>query len=236
MERCAPKALVASMAAADMANVLRSLGYEPVCVPDGVQALRMCGEDTPDIVVADAILPSLDGFALAKRIRALRLRRMPGIIVMHLPGMGRRLDMPGCAVLEKPAEAGEIRRELEFLAVENRVQNGEGSEKIGRILDLLGVPVHPGREYLADAAFLAGEDTALLMRLTEGLYPMVAARAGTDANAVERAMRRVIDAAWGSGNIEEQYRIFRNTIDAARGKPTCGEMIAQLTEMLRREG
>ena len=52
----------------------------------------------------------------------------------------------------------------------------------------------------------------------------------------ERAMRYAIDAAWRTGQIDNQHRIFGDTIDARRGKPTCGEMIAQLAEELRWEG
>ena len=49
-------------------------------------------------------------------------------------------------------------------------------------------------------------------------------------------LRHVIDAAWRTGEIEQQHRLFGDTIDARRGKPTCGEMIAQLAEELRWEG
>jgi hypothetical protein len=46
----------------------------------------------------------------------------------------------------------------------------------------------------------------------------------------------VIEVAWRTGEIDEQARIFGDTIDARRGRPTCGEMIAQLADILRWEG
>ena len=59
---------------------------------------------------------------------------------------------------------------------------------------------------------------------------------GADARHVERAIRHVIDVAWRSGEMEAQYKIFGDTIDAKRGSPTCGEMIAQIADILRWEG
>ena len=76
---------------------------------------------------------------------------------------------------------------------------------------------------------------SLALSLSARLYPLVASRSGLDATAVERAMRHVIDKAWTQGNIEKQYEIFKGTIDAAKGKPTCGAMIARLSELVRME-
>jgi hypothetical protein len=64
----------------------------------------------------------------------------------------------------------------------------------------------------------------------------VAEMLGIDANAVERAMRSAISAAWRSNQFENQYRIFADTVDAGRGQPSCGEMIACLADILRLEG
>ena len=50
------------------------------------------------------------------------------------------------------------------------------------------------------------------------------------------AICHVIDCAFRTGEIERQHRIFGDTIDARRGKPTGGEMIAQLADILRWEG
>ena len=72
-------------------------------------------------------------------------------------------------------------------------------------------------------------------RLTTALYPLVGRRHGVSARKVEQSMRYAIELAWKRGRIDEQYRIFRGTIDAQRGKPTCGEMIAQLADILRME-
>ena len=103
------------------------------------------------------------------------------------------------------------------------------------LMDALGVPRHPGRECLALAVTLAWHDAGRLASLKDGIYPDVALQTGLSPAQVERALRHAINTAWRNGAIEHQHRIFGDTIDARRGKPTCGEMIAQLAEELRWE-
>jgi len=103
-------------------------------------------------------------------------------------------------------------------------------------MDDLGIPDHPGRQFLSEAITLAWVDIGFLDSLKRQLYFTVARKHGTDAAKVERAMRYAIDTAWSTGEIDRQHRIFGDTIDARRGKPTCGEMIARLADILRWEG
>ena len=83
---------------------------------------------------------------------------------------------------------------------------------------------------------LVWADRRLLRALKAALYPRACLGTGLTPVQAERAIRHVIDVAWREGAIEQQHRIFGETIDARRGKPTCGEMIAQLAEELRWEG
>ena len=104
------------------------------------------------------------------------------------------------------------------------------------LLDRLGVPEHFGREALYRAAALCWRDRRRLANLRDRVYPDAGRPFGRTGAQVERAVRHVIDAAWRTGAMDEQQRIFGDTIDARRGRPTCGEMIAQLADILRWEG
>ena len=108
--------------------------------------------------------------------------------------------------------------------------------RLDQLLDALGIPAHPGREMLKCAAALAWRDSTRLSNLRDRIYPDAARPLGRTGAQAERAIRHVIEAAWRTGEIERQNRIFGNTIDARRGRPTCGEMIAQLADILRWEG
>lgn len=226
---------ISHASAARTAAMLEALGYSCVIASDGGKAFRLCERECPGLVVTDAVLPVIDGAGLAARIRASGVISRPGIVICVHPGLECRVSLPGVAVMEKPLAEDALAKAIGDTALARRIPGRAFSARIGTILDELGVPAHPGRSCLEDAVFLACEDMRLISRLTARLYPMVAARIGMDAAAVERAMRHAIEKAWSDGSIEKQYDIFRETIDAARGKPTCGGMIAQLTEMLRME-
>lgn len=58
---------------ADNAQPLSALfeanGYEARCAADGAEALRIFAEYMPDAVVTDIIMPGLDGYGLARKLR-----------------------------------------------------------------------------------------------------------------------------------------------------------------------
>ena len=239
MARGAKTAVVADISpeqAGRTARMLEKAGYSVAIVRDGAEAFRQCLADAPRALVADAVLPVMDGAGLAKRVREARIPFRPGIVLAALPGFARPFSAPGVCLLAKPFSEEALLGALAKTAVEMRVPDAQLRGHITRMLDRLGVPEHPGREYLIDAAFLACEDQTLISALTAELYPMVARRSGVKPEAVERAMRHAIETAWSRGSIDAQYEIFKGTIDAARGKPTCGGMIAQLSELMRMEG
>jgi two-component system, cell cycle response regulator DivK len=61
---------------------LRSHGYEVLTSEDGLAALRVAQDETPDLVVLDLDLPSLSGTDVARRLRADPLTaKMPLIAV-----------------------------------------------------------------------------------------------------------------------------------------------------------
>jgi two-component system, OmpR family, response regulator len=49
---------------------LRLAGFDVATAPDGFQALRAAQRDRPDLVVLDVMLPDLDGFEVARRLRS----------------------------------------------------------------------------------------------------------------------------------------------------------------------
>ena len=216
---------------------LKAIGFSRVVTAgDGLSALRRVRDFLPDALVADAALPVLSGESLPERVRRMPLAIYPAMILLRLPGM--RIGNPGidCAVLDKPVDADALAMALEALAPERRPVPPEKHGRAGELLLQLGVPRHCGGDYLTRAVEMAWMDSRLLRALTTRLYPSIAAEFGVERRHVERAMRHAIDEAWRSGEMEAQYRLFGDTIDAKRGSPTCGEMIARIADILRWEG
>jgi CheY-like chemotaxis protein len=53
--------------------VLTTLGYDPIVVASGAEALTILQETRPDVILCDLRMPGMDGFDFAKAVR-----RLPG--------------------------------------------------------------------------------------------------------------------------------------------------------------
>ena len=194
----------------------------------------------PRLLLSDAILPGGDGVALAQAVSDAPLNLYPHVLLIDAP----RLPLPGvealnalnAALLEGLPTPEALRRTLTALEARATRLPPARDSRLEALLDRLGVPGHPGRALLKNAVALCWRDRDRLSNLRDRVYPDAARPLGKTGAQAERAIRHVIDAAWRTGEIDEQQRIFGDTIDARRGRPTCGEMIAQLADILRWEG
>lgn len=50
---------------------LKDIGYDVVTASNGVEALQMAQKEKPDIIIADLVMPGIDGIELTKRIKEL---------------------------------------------------------------------------------------------------------------------------------------------------------------------
>jgi CheY-like chemotaxis protein len=77
-------------AAATLDLLLKSLGHETCVVHDGFQALRKAAEFRPEVVLLDIGMPGLDGYEVARRLRALKSERPLRIVA--ITGWGQEAD------------------------------------------------------------------------------------------------------------------------------------------------
>ena len=235
------RAVVASVAPEAPEAAVRGAGFAPVGrAKDAAGALSLLRRLQADLLLADAVLPGMDGPALAEAVLALPLRVRPAVLLIAPGGMAvpgaEGLAARNAALLPGPAESAAVAAAWAALRARAPSLPERCEARLRGQLDALGVPEHPGRRALAAAVTLAWWDGRRLVDRKRNLYPQAARMAGMTPAQAERAIRYVIDAAWRTGAMEEQNRIFGDTIDARRGRPTCGEMIAQLAEHLRWEG
>lgn len=217
-----------------LCGILKNAGFsEIICVSDGLSAVRQAQQTLADIIVADAVLPVLDGGAMAQRIIGLPLNVYPAVVLLAARGICPKTQ---ACVLTKPVSAEGLIKAIDSLRPQDREIPEEKHIRAAQLLDQIGIPQHCGREYLIRAIEMVWLDAGLVKALSQKVYPAVAKRFGADEKHVARAMRHVIDAAWRSGEMEAQYKIFGDTIDAKRGNPTLSEMIARIADILRWEG
>lgn len=92
-------------------TALRVEGFEVVEAGDGIEALRVIEQRTPDLVVLDLGLPSLDGVSVRQELGAQAISRdIPVIIVTGSTDDLAYLDVP--CVLRKPIGIDELLRSI----------------------------------------------------------------------------------------------------------------------------
>ena len=93
-----------------LARALEKAGHEVAATGDGLEALGRAKDERFDLLLADVVMPSLDGFQLASRARALH----PDLQVMFITGFAavtlkaRKRELRGTKVLSKPFHLREL--------------------------------------------------------------------------------------------------------------------------------
>ncbi len=108
------------------------------------------------------------------------------------------------------------------------------NEKLSAVLINSGIrPQLKGYAFLKDSVRFALDAPESLHSLTKTLYPFVASRHSSSARAVERAVRHAIETAWSQGKLYNLNRYFGFCVLEKDEKPTGGEYIGLLTELIK---
>jgi CheY-like chemotaxis protein len=88
--------------AEDVRELLREcieqLGHEVLVAPDGLEGAALIGQANPDVALVDVGLPGIDGYEVARRVRAAASGRSP--VLVALTGYG------GAEVAQLARDAG----------------------------------------------------------------------------------------------------------------------------------
>jgi diguanylate cyclase (GGDEF)-like protein len=91
---------------------LTAAGYEPLIARDGLKALVIANERQPRIIIADWLMPKMDGLRVCKEIRALHTNPMVYFIMLTVQSDKSRLleafDAGVDDFLSKPFHPGEL--------------------------------------------------------------------------------------------------------------------------------
>ena len=58
----------------------------------------------------------------------------------------------------------------------------------------------------------------------------IAEKYNTDPQNVERSIRHAIEVAFTRGNVDDIYRLFKNTVSSTKSRPTNAEFISMLAD------
>jgi diguanylate cyclase (GGDEF)-like protein len=120
-----------------LASLLEAAGYSVLLASDGAEALEMARERRPDVVISDVLMPRMDGYELARRLRDDADTRSIGLVFYTAYfGQPQALDLAhahGVArVLVKPAENDAILRTVGEVLGSRPVSVSEAPDELDR--------------------------------------------------------------------------------------------------------
>jgi two-component system, cell cycle response regulator len=74
-----------------MSYLLKAFGYATLAASDGLEGLKVAGQERPELIICDIQLPGIDGFEVAKRLKSdAQLREIPLVGITALAMVGDR--------------------------------------------------------------------------------------------------------------------------------------------------
>lgn len=102
-----------------LGEALESSGYRVEVAADGTQALVFLANCTPDLVMLDAIMPGIDGFAVCARLHEFPGNEAIPVVMMvgnnDLVSIRRAYEQGAIDFLSKPINMGEIGYRVNFI-------------------------------------------------------------------------------------------------------------------------
>ena len=144
-----------------LSDTLSDRGFDVHLAYDGIQALEAAGKEVFDVIVSDIMMPNLDGFSLAKRLRNEGCRT-PLLFLTATEDVVKGFEIGGNDFLRKPFAIDELIVRVRALAGRSDSTTQENIYTIGRYAfdpatKILSID---GRE-----TTLAAREVAVLVRL-----------------------------------------------------------------------
>lgn len=97
--------------------LIRKLGYEPVLIANGLEALEHIRKDRPALILLDIMMTPIDGWQFLSKLRGEPgMLEIPVIIFSASPSVEERMEQihdPWLGVLHKPVSFGELKAGIE---------------------------------------------------------------------------------------------------------------------------
>jgi CheY-like chemotaxis protein len=100
-----------------MEILLKKLGYEPVLIPNGLDALNQVRSEPPALILLDIMMSPLSGWEFLERLRTeYNMREIPVILFTAspmVPGKMAELHDPKLGILQKPVTFNELKTAIQ---------------------------------------------------------------------------------------------------------------------------
>jgi len=187
----------------------REAGYSPVVTDNGADALQLAGSEGFDLILLDVMIPAINGFEVARRLRASRIMTPILIITARdaLEDKVEGLDSGADDYIVKPFQIAELLARVRAL-----LRRGASSPTVLTVGDLMLDP--------ATRQALRGGKTIYLSATEYSLLEYLMRNAG---RVVTRSM--ILEHVWqydfdGNDNVLDVYISYlRNKIDRRSEMP-----------------
>jgi CheY-like chemotaxis protein len=93
--------------------MIRKLGYEPILIANGLEALELIRKEPPALILLDIMMVPINGWEFLDRLRGdIGMREMPVILFTASPLVDEKAEQlkdPFISVLIKPVSFGELK-------------------------------------------------------------------------------------------------------------------------------
>ena len=228
---------------------------------NGIDALGLISEKTPDIIILDVIMPHLDGIGVLEKLQEIPEERRPKAIVTtvvdHMKITKRVFGLGAEYYIVKPFDFSVLLERIRSICgsetppVYKDLANNdfrsfskpyvEGSVKnlevmVTNIMHDIGVPAHiKGYQYLRSGIIHAIKNMKAINSITKAIYPAIAKKYETTPSRVERSIRHAIEVAWERGKYDTIDKLFGYTSNRRNSKPTNSAFIAMIADKVRLE-
>lgn len=216
---------------------------------NGVEALHLIRQHSPQVLVCDMVMPQLDGFGVLEAVARMQAAQRPHVIALTALSRDdfimRALELGVAYYMVKPADMDFLAQRILTLAGSSLPakqpdppQKQESAEQnVATMLLDMGVPVHlNGYRFLLRSTLMVLEHPDYLASITHALYPAVASYFSTSASCVERSIRHAINMTWARGGATAFETVLNRRAFTDNDRPTNCELISLLCEQARLHG
>jgi len=199
-------------------------GYDVLSAKNGIEALEICEQEKPDLVILDIMLPRIDGWEVCRRLRQNpKTRNMPIIMLSALSEIDDKLKGFNLGIddyVTKPFSTRElvVRVKRVLIRSENKV-SATKSIRIG-LLEIDG----------EDLVVKLNNQEMLLTEKEKGILKFFISNPGRLLSHSE-----ILDMVWGQDNIVENSNVDVH-ISHLRAKIEKDPENPQLIRTIRGEG
>lgn len=185
--------------------MLRLLGYQVILARDGEEALAKVKETPPNVILLDTLMPKMDGFEVARRLKGDEATKAIPIIMMtaldEVEDRVKALEAGADDFLSKPVDATELRprvnSQLKVKAYNDLIRNypkeietevARRTQDLSKAFEKMKIGSLDTVYRLSRAAEYKDEDTGAHVERMSHYSSAIARQMGLDGDFVERIL------------------------------------------------